>query len=111
MIPFDVFAKQCPSREVFTHVTGRWGALVLGKLTAAPQRFCELRVEVEGISDRMLTQTLKTLTADGLVVRTMSDDRPSHPEYSLTSAGEAVAQAVRALVEAVQDNMPVPVAS
>ncbi|AUH67128.1 MULTISPECIES: winged helix-turn-helix transcriptional regulator [Gordonia] len=106
MIPFDVFAKQCPSREVFSHVTGRWGALVLGKLKTVPQRFCELREQVEGISDRMLTQTLKTLTNDGLVVRTMSDERPSHPEYSLTDSGVEVARAVRALVEAVQNNMP-----
>ncbi|ALG85951.1 winged helix-turn-helix transcriptional regulator [Gordonia phthalatica] len=110
MIPFDVFAKQCPSREVFSHVTGRWGALLMGKLSTVPKRFWELREEVEGISDRMLTQTLKTLVGDGLVTRTMSEDKPSHPEYALTSAGEAVAAAVRALVEAVQNNMPEQVA-
>ena len=107
MIPFDVFAQQCPSRDVFSHVTGRWGALVLGKLEPSPQRFCELRESVEGISDRMLTQTLKTLAGDGLVLRTMSDGKSSHPEYSLTPSGEAVASAVRALVEAVQNNMPI----
>ncbi|MGB6245727.1 winged helix-turn-helix transcriptional regulator [Gordonia sp. (in: high G+C Gram-positive bacteria)] len=108
MIPFNVFAKNCPSRQVFSHVTGRWGSLVLGRLTPEPQRFCELRVQIEGISDRMLTQTLKTLVNDGLVARTMSDGRPSHPEYALTAAGAEVSRAVRALVVAVQDNMPAP---
>ncbi|MBM7366056.1 winged helix-turn-helix transcriptional regulator [Gordonia hydrophobica] len=110
MVAFDVFAKQCPSRAVFSHVTGRWGALVLGKLSTTPQRFWELRKEVEGISDRMLTQTLKVLAGDGLVARAMSDEKPAHPEYALTPAGEAVANAVRALVDAVQDNMPEQVA-
>lgn len=102
MPEFDVFAKSCPSRDVFTHVTGRWGALVLGRLTVEPQRFGEIRRQVEGISDRMLVQTLRTLTDDGLVSRYSAGTNPPHTEYRLTPAGAHIARAVLNLAEAVE---------
>ncbi len=105
MADFDVFAKECPSREVFAHVTGRWGALVLGRLRTEPQRFGEIRRQVEGISDRMLTQTLRALVDDGLVSRYSADTNPPHTEYRLTPAGADVAAAVLRLAEAVQTAM------
>ncbi|GAA4664684.1 helix-turn-helix domain-containing protein [Gordonia humi] len=103
MPPYDVFAKMCPSRAVFEHVTGKWGALVLGSLNEGPHRFGEIRDQVQGISDRMLTQTLKTLCDDGIAVRTMSSH--SHPTYELTEAGVGVAAAVRTLITVVEDAM------
>ncbi|CAM3218263.1 winged helix-turn-helix transcriptional regulator [Tsukamurella hominis] len=106
MADFDVFAKDCPSREVFAHVTGRWGALVLGRLRTEPQRFGEIRRQVEGISDRMLTQTLRALVDDGLVSRYSADTNPPRTEYRLTPAGANVAAAVLRLAEAVQTAMP-----
>ncbi|AUN39479.1 helix-turn-helix transcriptional regulator [Tsukamurella tyrosinosolvens] len=106
MADFDVFAKDCPSREVFAHVTGRWGALVLGRLRTEPQRFGEIRRQVEGISDRMLTQTLRALVDDGLVSRYSADTNPPRTEYRLTPAGADVAEAVLRLAEAVQTAMP-----
>ena len=102
-LAYDVFAKKCPSRQVFEHVTGKWGALVLGCLNSGPQRFGEIRSQIEGISDRMLTQTLRTLCDDGLAVRTA--DSPAHPVYRLTEAGGDVAAAVRTLITAVEDAM------
>ncbi|BDH55981.1 helix-turn-helix domain-containing protein [Tsukamurella sp. PLM1] len=102
MPEFDVFAKNCPSRDVFAHVTGRWGALVLGRLTVEPQRFGEIRRQVEGISDRMLTQTLRTLVDDGLVSRYSAGTNPPHTEYRLTAAGVGIAAAVLNLAEAVE---------
>lgn len=105
MVDFDVFAKDCPSREVFAHVTGRWGALVLGRLRTEPQRFGEIRRQVEGISDRMLTQTLRALVDDGLVSRYSADTNPPHTEYRLTPAGTDVAAAALRLAEAVQTAM------
>ena len=106
MADFDVFAKDCPSREVFAHVTGRWGALVLVRLRTEPQRFGEIRRQVEGISDRMLTQTLRALVDDGLVSRYSADTNPPRTEYRLTPAGADVAEAVLRLAEAVQTAMP-----
>ncbi|MCF8611901.1 helix-turn-helix transcriptional regulator [Gordonia sp. HY285] len=103
VLPYDVFAKKCPSRQVFEHVTGKWGALVLGTLGTGPQRFGEIRAQVEGISDRMLTQTLRTLCDDGLAVRATAS--PAHPVYQLTDAGQVVADAVRTLIVAVEAAM------
>lgn len=105
MADFDVFAKGCPSRDVFAHVTGRWGALVLGRLRTEPQRFSEIRRQVEGISDRMLTQTLRALVDDGLVSRYSAGTNPPHTEYRLTPAGADVAEAVLRLAEAVETAM------
>ncbi|NMD55101.1 MULTISPECIES: winged helix-turn-helix transcriptional regulator [Tsukamurella] len=105
MAEFDVFAKNCPSRDVFAHVTGRWGALVLGRLTSEPQRFGEIRRQVEGISDRMLTQTLRSLVDDGLVSRYSAGTNPPYTEYRLTPAGTDVAAAVLQLAEAVEAAM------
>lgn len=106
MTEFDVFAENCPSREVFAHVTGRWGALVLGRLSTTPQRFGEIRRQVEGISDRMLTQTLRRLVDDGLVTRYSAGTNPPYTEYRLAPAGVAVADAVVRLARAVEDAMP-----
>ncbi|WP_019200671.1 helix-turn-helix domain-containing protein [Tsukamurella sp. 1534] len=106
MADFDVFAKNCPSRRVFEHVTGRWGALVLGRLTPEPQRFGEVRRQVEGISDRMLTQTLRSLVDDGLVSRYSAGTNPPRTEYRLTDAGSEIASAVQGLALAVERTMP-----
>ncbi len=108
MADFDVFAKDCPSRAVFAHVTGRWGALVLGRLRSEPQRFSEIRRQVEGISDRMLTQTLRALVDDGLVSRYSAGTNPPHTEYRLTETGADVAEAVLQLARAVEAVMPAP---
>ncbi len=104
-LPYDVFAKACPSRSVFEHVTGKWGALVLGRLTRTPQRFGQIRAQVDGISDRLLTQTLRTLCDDHLVVRSVPADSPGHPVYQLTEAGDDVAFAVRSLITSVENAM------
>ncbi|ADG79848.1 Transcriptional regulator, HxlR family OS=Tsukamurella paurometabola (strain ATCC 8368 / DSM/ CCUG 35730 / CIP 100753 / JCM 10117 / KCTC 9821 / NBRC 16120/ NCIMB 702349 / NCTC 13040) OX=521096 GN=Tpau_3263 PE=4 SV=1 [Tsukamurella paurometabola] len=106
MADFDVFARNCPSRQVFSHVTGRWGALVLGRLTVEPQRFGQIRRQVEGISDRMLTQTLRTLVGDGLVARYSAGTNPPRTEYRLTDTGRDIAAAVRNLALAVEAAMP-----
>ena len=104
--PFDVMAGGCPSRAVLEHVTSRWGALTLAALTTEPARFGELRRCIDGISDKMLSQTLKSLESDGLVDRRVQSTQPLHVDYALTSSGETVARAVKALVLAVYDVMP-----
>src|SRR3954451_9809954 len=66
---FDVFAKACVSRAAMEHITGRWGVLVLGGLHDGPLRFNALRRRVDGVSEKMLSQTLQSLERDGFVVR------------------------------------------
>ncbi len=104
--PFDVMAGGCPSRAVLEHVTSRWGALTLAALTTDPARFGELRRCIDGISEKMLSQTLKSLESDGLVDRQVRSAAPAHVDYALTPAGEQVAAAVEALILAVYDVMP-----
>ena len=104
--PFDVMAGGCPSRAVLEHVTSRWGALTLAALTAEPARFGELRRSIDGISEKMLSLTLKSLEPDHLVERRVRSTLPPHVDYVLTPEGERVAAAVEALILAVYDVMP-----
>jgi DNA-binding HxlR family transcriptional regulator len=77
----------CPSRTVLDHVTSRWGVLVLVALAERGRRWGELRRTVEGVSEKMLAQTLRTLEADGLVLREQRPVIPPHVDYSLTGRG------------------------
>lgn len=101
---FDAFSPLCPSRSVVDDVTDRWPALVLIALLDRPHRFAEAARTVGGISDRMLSRTLTTLVADGLVVRT--DHGEQHVEYELSPAGRHIAIALKGVVAAVYDAMP-----
>ena len=84
-------AQECPSRDILKHVTGRWAVLTLIALQGRTIRFAALRRTIGGVSDRMLTQTLQTLEADGFVHRQAFPVVPPHVEYSLTPMGEEVA--------------------
>ena len=83
----------CPyTRLLVEHVTSKWGVLVLLALDDRTLRWSELKREISGVSEKMLIQTLQTLEADRLVLRTALPVVPPHVEYSLTDAGlEAVA--------------------
>lgn len=83
-LPYDVFAKACPSRGTLEHVTGRWGALTLGALQEGSLRFNELRRRVDGVSEKMLSQTLQALERDGLVHREAQPTNPPRVDYELT---------------------------
>ncbi len=83
----EVFAAGCPSRVVLDHVTSKWGVLVLVALADGPQRWSELRRRAEGISEKMLAQTLRTLEADGFVHRDAQPVIPPRVDYSLTERG------------------------
>ena len=95
---YDVFRLACPSREVFDRIGERWTALVLLALAQDDtQRFSALRRKIEGISQKMLTQTLRTLERDGLVARRAYATVPVTVEYSLTPLGRSLGEAVQTL--------------
>lgn len=100
-----VLKEDCPSRRILLHLTSRWGALVLVVLYAGTKRFGALRREIEGISERMLTQTLQRLEQDGMVHRHSFDTIPPHVEYSLTPFGRQAAQRFNALVDWLEENL------
>ncbi|MBN0974846.1 helix-turn-helix domain-containing protein [Gordonia hongkongensis] len=102
----DVFARDCSSRTTLQTVTGRWGSLVLIALGESNYRFSALRRRVDGVSERMLSQTLQSLERDGMIVRTVLEAIPPKVEYHLTPLGRQVADQLSGLIELVQDNMP-----
>ncbi|GAA4201990.1 hypothetical protein GCM10022220_08800 [Actinocatenispora rupis] len=92
-----MFHSDCPARMVLDHVTGRWGVLILTALRGGDLRFHELRGRIEGISDKMLSQTLRVLVRDGLVRRTVEPAAPPRVSYALTGLGEGVTEPLGAL--------------
>lgn len=102
----DLFAVQCPSRDVLKHVTSRWGVLVLVALMESTHRFSELRRKVGGVSEKMLAQTLQYLEKDGFIDRVSHPVVPPHVEYSLTPLGREVGLQVGSLADWIECNMP-----
>lgn len=102
----DLFAEQCPSREILNHVTSRWGVLLLVALLGGTHRFSDLRRKVNGISEKMLAQTLQWLEADGFVERQAYPVIPPKVEYRLTPLGEEVGRKVEALADWIEVNLP-----
>ncbi|KUN35052.1 helix-turn-helix domain-containing protein [Streptomyces longwoodensis] len=104
-LPYNVFAKACPSRGTLEHVTGRWGGLTLGALYEGPLRFNELRRRVDGVSEKMLSQTLHALERDGLVHREAQPTNPPRVDYELTPLGRDVAERLLSLIHFVEGRM------
>ncbi|KTR96579.1 transcriptional regulator [Microbacterium testaceum] len=99
-----LFSDGCPTRTVLDHVMGKWGILVLMALSDGTQRWGVLRRNVSGISEKMLASTLKTLEADGLVVRTAYPEVPPRVEYGLTDRGRGLMTHVLPLMGWVAEN-------
>ncbi|GGW19814.1 winged helix-turn-helix transcriptional regulator [Streptomyces capoamus] len=104
-LAYNVFAKACPSRGTLEHVTGRWGGLTLGALYEGSLRFNELRRRVDGVSEKMLSQTLHALERDGLVHREAQPTNPPRVDYELTPLGRQVAERLLALIHCVEGAM------
>jgi DNA-binding HxlR family transcriptional regulator len=95
----DGFAPDCPTRVLLDHITSRWGVLILVALSSGTMRWGELRRWAGGISEKMLAQTLRTLEADGLVLREQRPVVPPHVDYSLTDRGRELAALLLPLME------------
>jgi len=107
-----VLPANCPSRTVLDHVTSKWGVLVLMALTTEPQlRWGELRRTIEGVSEKMLAQTLRTLERDGLVLRVAHPVIPPHVEYSLTPRGRELTDHLVPLMDWIAGNADAILAS
>lgn len=104
----DVFSSKCSSRDVLQRLTGRWGVLVVVALSggSAPLRFAEIRRKIDGVSDRMLTQTLRQLERDGIAARQVHGTIPPHVTYHLTELGAAMAGPLKELVTTLEAQLP-----
>jgi DNA-binding HxlR family transcriptional regulator len=85
--PPDAFAKACASRVVLDRIGDRWTVLVVGALSGGRLRFSELRARIEGVTPKVLTQTLRALERDGILTRTVFAEVPPRVEYELTDLG------------------------
>lgn len=103
--PVDPYEEGCPSRTVLDRIGDRWTVLIVGALAPGPLRFSELARRVSGISQKMLTQTLRGLERDGLVTRTVHAEVPPRVEYALTSAGRTLTAPLAALDAWAREHM------
>jgi DNA-binding HxlR family transcriptional regulator len=99
-----IFPAACPSRTVLDHVTSKWGVLVLLALSREPHRWGELRRGIEGISEKMLAQTLRTHESDGFVLREVQAVIPPRVDYSLTPRGHELTAHLLPLMEWIDGN-------
>jgi len=91
-------------REVLNRVGDKWSVLIVQLLADGPRRFSQLRHAIEGISQRMLTLTLKGLERDGLVIRTVYPSLPLRVEYELTDLGRTLRKPIQAIANWAQEN-------
>lgn len=101
----------CPVRSILDRVGDKWGAQIISHLASGTTRFNELKRQIEGISQRMLTETLRKLERDGLLTRTVYPSIPPKVEYSLTPLGETLVPIIRELVMWAKANSAVIKAS
>ncbi|MFD6183073.1 winged helix-turn-helix transcriptional regulator [Streptomyces goshikiensis] len=101
----DVYAAQCPCRDVLDLLANKWSALAIGAMEAGPQRFGALRRRLEGVSPKVLTNTLRRLEEKGFVDRTIFPAVPLHVEYALTDLGRSVAQPLGQLRDWVETHL------
>lgn len=104
--PQDPYAENCPARVLLDRIADKWTTLVIGTLAQAePRRFTELRRAIGGISQKMLTQTLREMERDGLVERTVYPQIPPRVEYRLTPLGRTLKEPLSALAQWSQLHM------
>lgn len=104
--PKPVFERDCSIRVVLDRIADKWTVMVMSLLTGGkPRRFNELRRAIEGISQKMLTQTLRDLERDGLLVRTVFPEIPPRVEYALTPLGETLCDPIAALGEWAREHV------
>lgn len=94
---FNVLAAGCPTRQVIDRIGDKWTLLVLAALGERTVRFSQLRKEIEGVSQKMLTQTLRGMQRDGIVTRTVYPSVPPKVEYALTALGLGLAGVVSSI--------------
>ncbi|WP_158893730.1 winged helix-turn-helix transcriptional regulator [Amycolatopsis anabasis] len=100
----DLFNSECPGRVILEHITSRWATLILAALRCGPLRFFELREKIGGISEKMLSQNLRTLVRDGLISRTVEPYTPPRVSYELTDLGRGLTRPLQQLVRWISVN-------
>ena len=104
--PLGPFDPDCPTRQILDRIADKWTVLIVVALQPRAKRFGELRREVGGISQKMLTQTLRSLERDGLVLRRVKPSSPVSVEYELTQLGRSLVPVLVGLTDWAVGAMP-----
>jgi DNA-binding HxlR family transcriptional regulator len=104
-IAYNAFFANCPTRQLLDTLSDKWLCLVLSALMDGPLRYSELSRVIAGVSQKMLTQTLRTLQRDGFVERTVTPSVPVRVDYQLTAIGKDLAPVMNAIKVWAEANM------
>jgi DNA-binding HxlR family transcriptional regulator len=102
---YNAYLAECPARQLLDTLSSKWVSLVLTALTDGPKRYSDLARIIAGVSQKMLTQTLRTLERDGMVSRTVTPSVPVRVEYELTALGDSLLPVMRAVKEWAEVHM------
>lgn len=102
---WNPYAAGCPTRQLLDRISDKWVVLVLSLLEGGPKRFSVLKREIEGISQKMLSQTLRSLEQDGLLTRRAFPTVPVTVEYELTALGRSLNVAIGPIIDWAAANM------
>jgi len=103
--PWNVFDRHCPTRQVLDLIADKWTVLIIRRLANGTLRFAQLRRSVDGISQKVLTNTLRSLERDGILTRRIYASVPPKVEYSLTSLGRSLCDLVEGICEWAEANI------
>ena len=103
---YDVMAATCPSRTVLHRIGARWTIFVVTALADGPMRFTQLKRRIQGITPKVLTETLRALEADGLVARHEYAENPPRVEYVLTDLGRSLQEPLQVVREWAESHVP-----
>ncbi len=90
-IEYDAFIRGCPTNQLLDRLSDKWVSLVVAALSTGPMRYSDLTRKIAGVSPKMLTQTLRALERDGILVRTVTPSVPVRVDYELTPLGHSLA--------------------
>jgi DNA-binding HxlR family transcriptional regulator len=105
-LEFDAYLASCPSRQLLDRIADTWVALVVKSLSDGPKRYSEIAHQLVGVSQKMLTQTLRSLERDGLLTRSVTPAVPVRVDYELTPLGQSLSGVLGQLKSWAEQHMP-----
>ncbi|MBW8807047.1 MAG: helix-turn-helix transcriptional regulator [Catenulisporales bacterium] len=102
---YNAYVAECPTRQLLDAISDKWVSLIFTALADGPLRYGELSRTIAGVTQKMLTQTLRRLQRDGLLTRTVTADVPVQVEYRLTALGASLLPVMRALQDWAESHM------
>ena len=105
-LEFDAYLASCPSRQLLDRIADKWVALVVKSLSDGPKRYSEIAHQLVGVSQKMLTQTLRGLERDGMLTRSVTPAVPVRVDYELTPLGQSLSGVLGQLKSWAEQHMP-----